>query len=206
MLPVDYYKNVRFEIGEYIHSSPLLCEFGCGNGATLHWALECHGVKEVIGFDIIENDSASFNYNRVDLNSFASEKSTVPSAGHYLYLDVLEHLMDPFLFLKYVVAQSPVGSVHIMSLPNVINYRVIIPMLLRGRFEYSDAGILDRTHLHFFDKARCRKLAEESGLAVEIIFPARLDVSTNSGKLNKLTLGLFERYLAFQYVIVGVKK
>jgi hypothetical protein len=38
---------------------------------------------------------------------------------------------------------------------------------LRGKFDYVDAGILDRTHLRFFTRASAIALLESSGFKVE---------------------------------------
>jgi hypothetical protein len=38
--------------------------------------------------------------------------------------------------------------------------------LLQGRFEYSDIGLLDRTHLHFYTLETVRELLTKAGLAI----------------------------------------
>jgi uncharacterized protein YihD (DUF1040 family) len=40
--------------------------------------------------------------------------------------------------------------------------------LLRGRWNYAEAGIMDETHLRWFTQATWRKLLEESGFEIEI--------------------------------------
>ncbi len=40
-------------------------------------------------------------------------------------------------------------------------------MLLRGRFEYKEAGIFDRTHLRFFTLDSLYKLLDECSLKIE---------------------------------------
>jgi 2-polyprenyl-3-methyl-5-hydroxy-6-metoxy-1,4-benzoquinol methylase len=82
-----------------------------------------------------------------------------------MFADVLEHLDWPGPILKsYLPYVKPGGSV-IISLPNVGNWSSRLG-LLGGRFEYTDTGVLDRTHLRFFTKKSARRLIEEAGLTI----------------------------------------
>jgi hypothetical protein len=58
------------------------------------------------------------------------------------------------------------GGRFIISLPNIMHISVLFP-LLHGRFEYKDAGILDRTHLKFFTKCEVILLMQTCGLEIE---------------------------------------
>ena len=80
--------------------------------------------------------------------------------------DVLEHLRDPLGVLRRLIPRLvPAGQV-IVSVPNVAHLWVRLS-LLAGRFEYSDRGILDRTHLRFFTRRTLLELLEGTGLVVE---------------------------------------
>ena len=83
-----------------------------------------------------------------------------------VYGDVLEHLADPMRVLvelnRHLV---PDGSV-IVSVPNVAHV-VIRLLLLFGRFDYIDRGILDATHLRFFTQRSLRGLVTDAGLTIE---------------------------------------
>ncbi|HEX8083919.1 MAG TPA: class I SAM-dependent methyltransferase [Solirubrobacteraceae bacterium] len=80
--------------------------------------------------------------------------------------DVLEHLADPWSALRFVRGLLAPGGVVILSLPNVAAWPVRLG-LLRGRFEYADLGILDRTHLRFFTRRTAHELARSAGFEVE---------------------------------------
>jgi hypothetical protein len=94
----------------------------------------------------------------------------IPELGRpdlILLLDVLEHLPDPVAVLKRFVAQLGEAGTVIVSLPNVAHLSVALPLLLRGQFTYRDAGILDRTHLRFFDMMSSVDLLTGAGLRVD---------------------------------------
>jgi 2-polyprenyl-3-methyl-5-hydroxy-6-metoxy-1,4-benzoquinol methylase len=79
-----------------------------------------------------------------------------------LMLDVLEHLSDPVSLLKRVSPVLADGGWGVISLPNVAHVSVRLA-LLRGRFTYTDVGLLDRTHLRFFDHNGVDDLLRQAG-------------------------------------------
>jgi DNA repair exonuclease SbcCD ATPase subunit len=82
-----------------------------------------------------------------------------------LLLDVLEHLHDPVLTLKAAAERlGPAGRM-IVSVPNVTHAAVRL-QLLSGRFQYTDTGLLDRTHLRFFDRPGFERMLADAGLTV----------------------------------------
>ncbi len=80
--------------------------------------------------------------------------------------DVLEHLKDPERTLKNMVKLLGKEGRIIISVPNIafLTNRLL---LLLGRFDYTDWGIMDRTHLRFFTKKSILDLVRNSELIVE---------------------------------------
>jgi 2-polyprenyl-3-methyl-5-hydroxy-6-metoxy-1,4-benzoquinol methylase len=82
-----------------------------------------------------------------------------------LLADVLEHTADPRAvlerFLPYLADEGHV----LISLPNVAAWPVRLG-LAAGRFEYTESGILDDSHLRFFTRKTATALAEAAGLEV----------------------------------------
>ena len=85
-----------------------------------------------------------------------------------LTLDVLEHLKDPHRVLVELEPKLTQDSKLICSLPNVAHGSVRLH-LLGGSWQYEDMGILDRTHLRFFDLDGALELMENAGYRVENI-------------------------------------
>jgi 2-polyprenyl-3-methyl-5-hydroxy-6-metoxy-1,4-benzoquinol methylase len=79
-----------------------------------------------------------------------------------LFLDVLEHLVDPEAVLRAAREWLAPGGVVLCSIPNVAHWRVRLA-LLRGRFDYEDSGLLDRTHLRWFTRRTARELVRGAG-------------------------------------------
>jgi 2-polyprenyl-3-methyl-5-hydroxy-6-metoxy-1,4-benzoquinol methylase len=80
-----------------------------------------------------------------------------------LYADVLEHLKDPQRALRDINQQLKPGGIVLVSVPNIAHLWVRL-RLLRGKFDYMDRGILDRTHLRFFTRVSLEALLREAGL------------------------------------------
>jgi 2-polyprenyl-3-methyl-5-hydroxy-6-metoxy-1,4-benzoquinol methylase len=98
-----------------------------------------------------------------DLNTFEmAEHFGEQRFDVVLMLDILEHLSDPATVMGRVKAVVAEGGWGIVSLPNVAHLSVRLA-LLNGRFSYTEMGLLDRTHLRFFDRAGVDDLLFQAG-------------------------------------------
>lgn len=79
-----------------------------------------------------------------------------------LLLDVLEHTPDPFDYFQQVVKLLTPGGKILLSVPNVAHWSVRLPLLF-GQFNYTERGILDKTHLQFFTRKRFTSLLSSTG-------------------------------------------
>lgn len=80
--------------------------------------------------------------------------------------DVLEHLYDPWAALEAVHEVLADGGRVLATVPNV-QFAPVVWSLLRGRWDYQDYGVLDRTHVRFFTRATLRELFLTCGFRVE---------------------------------------
>ncbi len=124
------------------------------------WGIEADKVAADVAAEACE-DVLVADVERIDLaGAFEGRKFDV-----VLLLDVLEHLVNPQETLASVRdVLAPDGYV-VISLPNVAHGAVRV-QLLRGKFSYTDTGLLDRTHLRFFDRPGALELVEGAGFTV----------------------------------------
>jgi len=104
----------------------------------------------------------------VGLIDDAGVQARLADGGGYdviMFLDVLEHLHDPHAVLGAARDWLRPGGRVLCSLPNVAHWRVRLA-LARGRFDYADNGLMDRTHLRWFTRSSARELMTGSGYAV----------------------------------------
>ena len=93
-----------------------------------------------------------------------------PSVDCLVFGDVLEHLVDPWAALTRLSRLVREGGQVLACIPNVQHYSVIVN-LLRGKWDYQDEGLLDRTHLRFFTLSGIQDLFAKAGLRVFDIQP-----------------------------------
>ncbi len=83
-----------------------------------------------------------------------------------LFGDTLEHLPDPPAVLRRLRTRLSPGGALIISVPNVANWLVRLQLLV-GRFNYTDRGIMDRTHLRFYTVRTVTEMLVDAGFRVE---------------------------------------
>jgi 2-polyprenyl-3-methyl-5-hydroxy-6-metoxy-1,4-benzoquinol methylase len=146
-----------------------ILELGCGEGFLA--AVIADQGNRVVGIDMLEQPKCREHmeaYFQADLD--VGLDGAVRALGQrrfdrILLPDVLEHLRRPDQVLRDCLALLKPQAQIVVSLPNVANITVRA-LLLLGRFEYAERGILDRTHLRFYTRSSARRLLEENGYEV----------------------------------------
>jgi len=90
--------------------------------------------------------------------------------------DVLEHLANPEALLKKLVGRLAPSGAFVVSMPN-ITHASVIAMLLDGRWTYSRIGLLDETHLRFFDQAGMAAMLAKADLEISKLSTTTASVS-----------------------------
>ena len=101
-----------------------------------------------------------------------------------LALDVLEHLRDPAPVLKRAASHLTPKGIAVVSIPNVTHGALRLS-LLEGRFNYTEQGLLDRTHLRFFDRHAAERLISDAGLTISQHLRVRRELEETEIAVNK---------------------
>jgi 2-polyprenyl-3-methyl-5-hydroxy-6-metoxy-1,4-benzoquinol methylase len=88
--------------------------------------------------------------------------------------DVLEHLIEPDAVLRSAVPLLGAGGAVVISIPNV-NHGSLRLAVLQGRWNYSETGLLDRTHLRFFNHASVVRMVAGAGLHITRLYGTLAD-------------------------------
>lgn len=94
-----------------------------------------------------------------------------------IFNDVLEHMADPWDALAKTHSFLSKKGIVVSSIPNIRHWTVLKQLLLQGRFDYVERGILDQTHLRFFTKSSMQEMFVKSGYGVISCTPIRFDSS-----------------------------
>jgi SAM-dependent methyltransferase len=176
-------KDVSYFDVARTHIEPLLperldrvLEIGCGSGATMQWLRNRRTVRYAVGVELV-SDAAKRAAKIFDVVLTDNiETMDLPDAKFDLIvaLDVLEHLVNPWVVVRRLHGLLNSGGVMIVSIPNVGHFSVALPLIIRGRWDYTAEGLLDRTHLRFFSRQSAIGLMTNSGLRVDKINQVRL--------------------------------
>ena len=82
-----------------------------------------------------------------------------------LFGDVLEHLVEPVAALRSVVTLLAANGRILICVPNIVHWSMRLRILL-GKFEYTQTGILDRTHLRFYTPESAREMVRQAGMTI----------------------------------------
>jgi 2-polyprenyl-3-methyl-5-hydroxy-6-metoxy-1,4-benzoquinol methylase len=142
-------------------------DVGCDTGRLGELLIrEKHAVVHGIERDPVAAAKAQSRLNAVWQRGVDAPDSFLGLGGPYdaiLFLDVLEHLFDPWAVLRGAVGVlRPGGVVHAL-VPNIAHVSVV-RRLLQGRFDYADFGTMDRTHVRWFTRASIARCFADSGL------------------------------------------
>ncbi len=211
----------HYYLQQWTGSNQEVLECGCGDG-FLTARLAERG-NRVVGIDLLPSPAfrtAFAAYIRADLSRGLGEALAQLGQKKFdkvLLGDVLEHLPEPERLLRDCRSVlKPHGQI-LVSVPNVANITVRL-LLLFGRFEYGERGILDRGHLRFFTRRSARRLLEENGYTVtgevSTVMPVELVLGWAADKqpmqvLNRLLAfctRLAPTLLGYQHVFLAVPK
>lgn len=90
-------------------------------------------------------------------------------------LDVLEHLENPEKILGCMKELLKNSGKMLLSIPN-ITHNAIVLELLNNQFTYSELGLLDRTHIHFFSYESIKKMIADNALFITSLDAIKKDI------------------------------
>ncbi len=205
--PETYFSGDRPEMVQYVpEGAKRILEIGCGEGNFGVYFKEKFGA-EVWG---IEYDAAHAQVARTKLDRvFAGDVATFLTELPPRYFDaivcndVLEHLTDPYSVLLQLKSKLTANGQLISSLPNIRFFRTFFDFVFHKNWEYTDNGIMDKTHYRFFTIKSIPAMYERLGYEVLIHQGINPSKSIRPVLFNWLMLGRFSdiRYLQFATVV-----
>lgn len=208
---VAYYGHARPEVVQLVPlDARKVLDVGCGAGAlglAIKQRQRCH----VTGIEYVPEvaERAATVLDEAIAGDAFVELDALPEA-HFdaiVMADVLEHVDDTDRLLRLARERlAPAGRL-VLSIPNVRHWSVVLP-LLGGRWDYQDAGILDRTHLRFFTRHNMLEVLQRNGFEVENVQASMMPLDLPGGVFSQLiALGinpsdLLDDLQRYQYLLV----
>jgi 2-polyprenyl-3-methyl-5-hydroxy-6-metoxy-1,4-benzoquinol methylase len=206
---VSYFGHARKDIEPLLPSTVgHVLEVGCSSGATLAWLKAQKRSESTTGIELFASaaEKARTQVDTVLCGPAEEMLRELPEGRQYdlvLCLDVLEHMVDPWVFLRELVQRMRPGGQMIVSLPNIRFIGVLAPLLLQGQWRYREEGVLDRTHLRFFTRRTALELVQGAGLDLLRWRGNAPPARTTVGNLDAVTFGLLKEFTAYQWLIAA---
>ncbi len=153
---------------ELFETESKVLDIGCSSGnfgKVLIDQKQC----TVVGIDVNEDDLKLAAKKLSKVLKKDIERDSLSGLGTFDYIlmaDVIEHLVDPVSALKKIKKLLKPHGKLIFSVPNMANIANRIE-LLGGRFEYTKFGLLDETHVHYYDRSEFEKVMSRAGFTVK---------------------------------------
>lgn len=184
-------------------------DIGCAAGGTLEY-LKSKGASYTVGIDIDKDAISIAAKKNLDMVFTGNiEKDDLPFPENefdcIIMADILEHLYNPWETLKKMTGYLKSDGYMLLSIPNIKHYSILTRLILYDEWSYSEAGILDSTHIRFFTLKETKRMLDDAGLKIVVI----KDVASTRGKmkiLNTLLLNKLRSFISSQYYIVANKK
>ncbi|MEZ5898151.1 MAG: methyltransferase domain-containing protein [Hyphomicrobiaceae bacterium] len=205
--PNSYFSGARSDFVRRLPHDPTaaILEIGCGTGATGALALAQGRCGRYVGVELFE--SAAEEARKVLTEVVTGNVETLefpwqPAAFDVLILsEVLEHLVEPRRMLKRVSRFVRQGGIVMASSPNISHWRVVREIAL-GRFNLTDRGVFDRTHLRWFTPTTFGQMFEDAGFRIAWMGPVT-PFSERTQMLSRLTGGRYDHLFMTQIAIAG---
>lgn len=219
-----YYQLSRTDVVNFLepylkktHRKPkAVLEIGCSGGGTGTLIKERLGVEYYAGLELMP-DAVREAKTKLDWAAQGNIEEMIAQNrlgelpdrkfDMILFLDVLEHLYNPWQVLESTSKLLNPGGLLIGSIPNAGNLYVLWK-IMRDHFEYEEEGLLDRTHIRWFTAHTIRKMVNQN-------FDLR-EMGTNHDTWKTMTwqqkifylgtLGQWKRLFIRQYLFIAEKK
>lgn len=168
--PEGYYQGIRKEMIRYIPSSAKkMLEIGCGEGNFGGYFKKEKGL-EVWGLEYSEAEAkiAAPKLDKILVGDVADLIDQLPDNYFDVIAcnDVIEHLIDPYTVLDRLKSKLSKDGIIVSSIPNIRYFRTFGELIFKGNWDYTDNGILDKTHFRFYTVKSIRKMFENLGYEI----------------------------------------
>jgi len=169
------FSEVQRRALKLIKKNSLILEIGCSSGFLTRFLRENLNCQiDAVEKDMEVAEKAKRFARRMIAGSIEDEGALRQITDQYDYillLDVLEHLFNPEKVLKALRKNLKKDGKILASTPNIASWPSRKDLFLKGKFEYEESGLFDRTHIHFFTYKTFIKLFEEVGFTAISVYP-----------------------------------
>ena len=144
-----------------------ILDIGCGDGSLARLLVKQNCIVDGITLSEIEREEAAKSMRKVCVHN---AENGLPFEGLELYdviicSHVLEHICYPQKLMNDMHRLLRSGGIIIVALPNIMHYSSRWS-LMKGNFNYQDAGLWDYTHFRWYTFETGKQLLEQNNFTV----------------------------------------
>lgn len=200
--------------GQVAQGSKVL-DIGCASGYIGEFLIKNKGCEvwgiepDIESSDLSKNKGYAKVINKSVESGLVDEVLRNEKFDFIIVADVLEHLVNPEEILKKIGDFLKTNGKLLVSLPNVGHYSVRFSHLF-GNWDMLDAGIMDKTHLHFYTLKTMQEMFRKNNWKIISVRPRgdleRWGKKINLEKVGKMMLFGWPTFFAVQFVFVLSKE
>ncbi len=208
MAQPEYFQRPRPEMVAFVPpAARKILDVGCGQGIFAA-RLKAERGAEVWGIELDPGSAraAAGALDHVLQGDAVALAPDLPDAAFDCIVlnDVLEHLTQPEVLLTALRPKLTLTGRLLASVPNVRFFPHLWELVVKGRWDYTDEGILDRSHLRFFTRRSLAPLFGGGGYRLERVVGIHPTRSWKFRLVNLLTLGRWAEMQYLQFACVAV--
>lgn len=153
-------------------SARRILDVGCNDGTFGTHLLKARPEGEVWGIEPHAGDAEAARTRLTGVVTGTFPDAVSDDLGKFdciSFNHVLEHMVDPWTALRVTRELLTPEGVIVGEIPNARWLPFMFQLAVRGRFEYADSGLLDRTHLRFFTRSSIEDLFDGAGYDLEVL-------------------------------------
>jgi SAM-dependent methyltransferase len=204
--PSGYYGLERADVvAELPRPVGRALDVGCGEGGVGR-SLRAAGATWVSGIEVVPAaaEAARGVLDEVYAGSVEAALAEHGVSGPFDTIccyDVLEHLVDPERVLRSLRELAAPGARLHVSIPNARHFSLLVDLMLRGTFGYTEFGHRDATHLRWYTRRDVVALIGRTGWDVQW---AVADTFRGRNRhVDRLTLRRAREFLALQWHVLA---
>jgi O-antigen biosynthesis protein len=199
--------SVHKKIIHFIGQNKKVLDVGCSVGNLSKEMMQNNCKVVGIEFDPNAAQEAKSYCQEIIIGDVESIKLDQKYENYFeviVFADILEHLKEPSSVLKKFKKYLKDDGYIIISVPNIANWKIRFKLLF-GNFDYDEYGILDNSHLRFFNEKSVKKLINDAGFKISSFDLTVGDLKRFPKFFHYLGM-IWPNLFAFQFLVIAQKK
>lgn len=192
-----------YQMVQLIGERKKVLEVGCATGYMGQYLKEKCGCELVgVELDPESANKANPHYKQIIVGDISESKTlfslNLEQFDVILCSNILEHTLKSQEILEKLKSFLKPEGYFVIAFPNIAHWSIRLNLLL-GKFDYSEKGILDESHVRFFTLKTAWELFESAGLKIEVFgFDWDNGITKLDGFLRRIPM-IGPKFLRFFY-------